>query len=67
MAPQKDPSPEGFFSANFYIKGVIMKTLDASGRKEGKAKAKKPRVGASPGPSKPAAPQNQEFDESVQL
>jgi hypothetical protein len=44
-----------------------MKALDASGRKEGKAKTKKPRVGASAGPSKPVAPQNQEFDENVQL
>ena len=44
-----------------------MKALDASGRKEGKAKTKKPRVGASPGPSKPVVPQNQEFDENVQL
>ena len=44
-----------------------MKALDASGRKEGKAKVKKPRVGASAGPSKPAVPQNQEFDENVQL
>tara|TARA_Y100001937_G_scaffold127015_1_gene197862 strand:- start:1372 stop:1506 length:135 start_codon:yes stop_codon:yes gene_type:complete len=44
-----------------------MKALDASGRKEGKAKVKKPRIGATPGPSKPVAAQNQEFDESVQL
>ena len=44
-----------------------MKALNASGRKEGKAKAKKPRVGASAGPSKPVEPQNEQFDESVQL
>ena len=44
-----------------------MKALNASGRKEGKAKAKKPRVGASAGPSKPVESQNEQFDESVQL
>jgi len=66
-APQNDPSQEGFFSANFYIKGVIMKALNASGRKESQGKAKKPRTGASPGPSRPVEPKNEQFDENVQL
>jgi hypothetical protein len=48
-------------------KKLIMKSLQASGRDKSKGKEKKPRVGASPGPAKQTAAEQEVFDENVQL
>jgi len=66
-AQGKTPRKGGLFSAILIKKKLIMKSLQASGRDKSKGKEKKPRVGASPGPAKKTAAEQEGFDENVQL